>query len=142
MSILDARPGDELPPLERTVSREDLMAYAELSGDRNPLHQDDAVARAAGFEGIIAHGMFTMAHLAACLDRWVGAEGSVRRLAAQFRTPVSVGEMISAGGRVRGVDLEAGLVIVDLWVSVDRDGTTELAVRKGEAEIRLAQSAS
>jgi acyl dehydratase len=142
MSLLDAQAGDELPPFERTVSREDLVTYAELSGDRNPLHQDDAVARAAGFDGVIAHGMFTMGHLAACLDRWVGADGSVRRLAAQFRSPVSVGEVIVAGGRVRSVDREAGLVTVDLWVTVDRGGTTEPAVRKGEAEVRLAQSAS
>lgn len=138
MSLLDALPGDAIPSFERTVVRDDLVTYAELSGDRNPLHRDDAIARAAGFDGVIAHGMFTMGHLAACVDRWVGADGVVGRLSAQFRSPVFLGEAIVAGGRVRSVDREAGVVIVELWVTVEREGTTEQAVRKGEAEIRLA----
>jgi acyl dehydratase len=142
VSIRDASPGDAIPPLERTVGREDLVTYAELSGDRNPLHQDDAVARAAGFDGVIAHGMFTMGHLAACLDRWVDGGGEVVRLSAQFRSPVSLGETIVAAGRVRSVDRAAATVVAELWVTVERDGTTEHAIRKGEAEVRLAQSAS
>jgi acyl dehydratase len=142
VSLKDAVPGDAIPPLERLIGREDLVTYAELSGDRNPLHQDDAVARAAGFDGVIAHGMFTMGHLAACLDRWVDGDGEIVRLSAQFRSPVSVGETIVAGGRVRSVDRAAGTVVAELWVTVERNDTTEHAVRKGEAEIRLGQSAS
>jgi acyl dehydratase len=134
--------GTDIPALARTVVRDDLVDYAELSGDRNPLHQDEAVARAAGFDGIIAHGMFTMGHLAACLDRWIGPGATVRRLSAQFRAPVLLGEEIVAGGRVRSVDRDSGTVVVELWVTVERDGTTELAVRKGEAEVRFGQSAS
>jgi acyl dehydratase len=140
VSLREAAPGDAIPPLVRAVEREDLVTYAELSGDRNPLHQDDAVARAAGFDGVIAHGMFTMGHLAACLDRWVGDGGEVVRLSAQFRSPVSLGETIVAAGRVRAVDRDAGTIVVELWVTVERDGATEHAVRKGEAEIRLGQS--
>jgi acyl dehydratase len=135
-------PGSDIPPLSRTVARDDLIAYAELSGDRNPLHQDEAVARAAGFDGIIAHGMFTLGHLAACLDRWIGPDASVRRLSGQFRAPVFVGEEIVAGGRVKSVDGGSGTVVVELWVTVVRDGVTEHAVRRGEAEVRFAQSGS
>lgn len=142
MTVRDAAPGDAIPPLERTVRWEDLATYAELSGDRNPLHQDDAVARAAGFDGVIAHGMFTMGHLAACLDRWIDGAGEIVRLSAQFRSPVSVGESIVAAGRVRSVDPGSRTLTAELWVTVERDGMTEHAVRKGEAEIRLGQSAS
>jgi meromycolic acid (3R)-3-hydroxyacyl-[acyl-carrier protein] dehydratase HadB len=142
VSLLDARPGDEIPACSRRVTREDLGTYAELSGDRNPLHQDDAAARAAGFDGVIAHGMFTMGHLAACLDRWIGGRGVVEHISAQFRAAVSPGETIVAGGRVRDVDQAAETVLLELWVTVDRAGVTEHAVRKGEARIRLAQPAS
>ncbi|HEX6131184.1 MAG TPA: MaoC/PaaZ C-terminal domain-containing protein [Actinomycetota bacterium] len=95
---------DELPPLARTVTREDVRAYAEASGDRNPLHLDDTVARAAGFDGVIAHGMFTMGHMAACVTRWAGPGAVVERLSAQFRAPVAIGEGIVAGGRVTAVE--------------------------------------
>ena len=130
--------GDDIPSLTRVVTREDVRAYAELSGDHNPLHQDDDVARAAGFSGIIAHGMFTMAHLGACVSGWAGDPGRVQDLSAQFRAPVFVGEEIAAGGRVRSIDQENRTATLDVWVTVERGGTTEFPIRKGEAQVRLA----
>jgi acyl dehydratase len=133
----DLHPGDVLPGLARVVTREDVRAYADASGDPNPLHQDDAVARSVGFPGIIAHGMFTMGHLAACVASWAGDPGNVVRLSAQFRAPVFMDEEIVAGGRVRGLDPLTRTATLELWVTVERTGATEFAVRKGEAEVRF-----
>jgi acyl dehydratase len=133
----DVAVGDELPPLAREVTREDVRVYAEVSGDANPLHQDDEVARRAGFPGIIAHGMFTFGHLASCLVAWAGDPASITRLRASFRAPVSMGDTIVAGGRVRALDADARTAALELWVTVDREGATEYPVRKGEAEVRL-----
>jgi acyl dehydratase len=127
----------EVPALSRVVTREDVKAYAEAGGDRNPLHQDDDVARAAGFPGIIAHGMFTMGHLASCISRWAGGPDRVRRLTAQFRAPVFMGDEIVAGGRVKAVDVERHIALVECWVSVERDGATEWPIKRGEAEVLL-----
>ena len=63
--------GDDLPEL-RASSAADVKAYADAGGDQNPLHQDEAFARGVGFPGIIAHGMFTMGHIAAWW--WPGRE--------------------------------------------------------------------
>jgi acyl dehydratase len=127
----------EVPALSRVVTAEDVKAYADAGGDRNPLHQDDAVARAAGFPGIVAHGMFTMGHLAACLSRWAGGPERITRLTAQFRAPVFMGEEIVAGGRVKAVDSEHGVALVECWVSLERDGQTEWPIKRGEAEVLL-----
>jgi acyl dehydratase len=129
--------GDELPELRRVVTREDVRAYADVSGDPNPLHQDDGFARSVGFDGIIAHGMFTMAHMAACVVAWAGDAERVVAISAGFRAPVFMGDEIVAGGRVRSVDQEAGVATVDTWVTVERDGATEWPVRRGEATVRL-----
>jgi acyl dehydratase len=129
--------GDELPELKRLVTREDVRAYAEVSGDLNPLHTDDAFARSVGFDGIIAHGMFTMAHMAACVVAWAGAAERVVSISAGFRAPVRLGDEIVAGGRVRSVDPVDGLAVLETWVSVERHGTIEWPVRKGEARVRL-----
>jgi len=133
----DLEPGTELPSSSRVVTREDIRRYADVGGDRNPLHQDDDVARAAGFDGVIAHGMFTMGHMAACLVWWLGDPAPVRALRAQFRSPVFPGDEIVAGGRVRSVDEVARSATVDLWVRTSRDGVEEQPIKRGEAELRF-----
>ena len=127
----------EIPTLTRVVTAEDVRAYAEAGGDRNPLHVDDDVARAAGFPGVIAHGVFTMGHLSACLARWAGGPERIRRLEAQFRAPVFMGEEIVAGARVKAVDVERAVALLDCWVTLERDGALEWPIKRGEAEVKL-----
>jgi acyl dehydratase len=73
-----------------TVTRADLVAYAEASGDHNPIHQDEEVARSVGLPGVIAHGMYTLALAARALDAWAGGPGRVRELGCKFTKPVLV----------------------------------------------------
>ena len=130
--------GDELPRLEKVVTREDVLAYADASTDHNPLHQDDGFARSVGFPGIIAHGMFTMAHLSSCIVAWLGDPDRLERIRVQFRAPVFIGETIVAGGSVRSLDAQTRRAVLDVWVTVQRDGTTEYPIKRSEADVRLA----
>lgn len=130
--------GDPIPPLSKVIDREEVKAYADASGDQNPLHQDDEAARAAGFPGIVAHGMFTLGHLASCLVAWTGDASALARLRVQFRAPVLMGETIVAGGRVKELDADRRTATLDVWVTLQRDGSVEWPIRRGEAEIRLA----
>ena len=133
----DVSVGEQLPELRRVVTREDVKAYADAGGDRNPLHQDEAFARSVGFDGVIAHGMFTMGHMAACVVAWAGEADAVSHISAQFRATVSMGQEIIAGGRVRAVDPGARIARLELWVSSDRDGEREWPIKRGEATVRL-----
>ncbi len=74
------------------ITRADLVAYAEASGDPNPIHQDETVALAVGLPGVIAHGMFTMALAARFVDEYVGRPGQIEQLSAKFTKPVVVPE--------------------------------------------------
>ncbi len=130
--------GDELPTRRRIVTREDVRDYAEAGGDQNPVHQDDDVARAAGFPGILAHGMFTMGHLADCLSTWAGDPGAVASLSASFRAPVFMGDEIVAGGRVVAIDQDSNVATLETWVTLEREGRTEWPIKRGEARVRLA----
>jgi acyl dehydratase len=129
----DLAVGDDAFSVSRVVTRDDVKRYADASGDQNPLHQDEDFARAVGFPGIIAHGMFTMGHLARALTDWLGDPGRLKRLSVQFRAPVFMGETIVAEGRVKSLDPRARAAVLDVWVSVERNGTTEYPIRKGEA---------
>jgi acyl dehydratase len=82
--------GTDLEPRTFRVTRDDLVAYAAASGDHNPIHQDDEVARSVGLPGVIAHGMFTMALAARYVEEWVGRRGQVLTIGAKFTKPVPV----------------------------------------------------
>ena len=64
--------GDVLETLTFTVTRADLVAYADASGDHNPIHQDEDVARSVGLPGVIAHGMYTLALVGRAVAEWTG----------------------------------------------------------------------
>jgi acyl dehydratase len=138
-ALADVRVGEELPEYARLVTAAAVRAYADAGGDQNPLHQDEAVARGVGFPGIIAHGMFTMGHMAAAAVAWAGDAGAVSSVSAQFRAVVFMGDEIVAGGRVAEVDAQADTATLDLWVRVERDGEIEWPIKKGRATVRLAQ---
>ena len=64
--------GDVLETKTFTVTRADLVAYADASGDHNPIHQDEDVARSVGLPGVIAHGMYTLALVGRAVAEWTG----------------------------------------------------------------------
>ena len=116
MTALEA--GQALEPRTFTVTRADLVAYAEASGDHNPIHQDEDVARSVGLPGVIAHGMYTLALVGRAVAEWTdGAE--VVDLGAKFTSPVVVpaegGAEVVVGGTVKSV--ADGLVTLVLEVT-------------------------
>ena len=126
------------PVVAKVVKREAVKAYADASGDQNPLHQDDAFARSVGFPGIIAHGMFTMAHLTSTLTRWLGDPAALKAVEAQMRAVVFMDETIEAGGTIAGLDPETKRARLDVWVRVERNGVTEYPIKNSTAEVELA----
>jgi acyl dehydratase len=74
------------------VTRADLLAYADASGDHNPIHRDEAVARSVGLPGVIAHGMYTLALAARYVDEALGEPGRIARIGGKFIRPVVVPE--------------------------------------------------
>jgi acyl dehydratase len=130
--------GQEVFEAAKVVKREDVKAYADASGDQNPLHQDDDFARSVGFQGIIAHGMFSMAHVAKAVKDWAGTPTALRSLAVQFRAVVYMDETVVAKGKVAAIDPSTGDVTLDVWAEVERDGQRVLAIKNARAVVNLA----
>jgi len=111
--------GDEVLDAVFTVTRADLVAYADASGDQNPIHQDDAAAVAAGLPGVIAHGMYTMGLAARAVSEWAGGD-VVTDYTVRFAKPVVVpaegGAEVRVTGAVRKL-LDGGLVEINLTVT-------------------------
>ena len=106
-----------LEPRVFTVTRADLARYARASGDHNPIHQDDEVARSVGLPGVIAHGMYTMALAARSVAEWFpGAE--LVSIGCKFTNPVVVPAEGGAVVEVAGSAAESdGLTTVSLTVT-------------------------
>jgi len=82
--------GTVLPEKIVYLDRVTLKAYADASGDQNPIHQDEAFAVSVGLPNVIAHGMLTMALVGTYVTDWSGGSDSVKEFGARFIKPVIV----------------------------------------------------
>ena len=137
VSFDDVKVGDEIPVMSKLVKREEVKAYADASGDQNPIHQDENFAKMVGLPGIIAHGMFTMAHLTSTLTSWLGDPAALKVVDVQFRAVVEMDETIEAGGTITELDPDTRTAKLDVWVRLERTGVTQYPIKNSTAEVRL-----
>ena len=125
--------GERIPPLTKHVTQEQINAYAEISGDHNPIHLDPATARSVGLDGTIAHGMLSMAFLGESLTDWLAAPpqrgGWVTRLRVRFQAMVSPGDTVTCDGVLGPVT--DNVQRLDLWINNQRGER----VITGEADV-------
>ena len=135
LSRTAVRVGDEMATLSRTVTQEQISAYAEASGDLNPIHVNEEFARMVGLPGTIAHGMLDMGILAEAVARWAGGYDRVAAISCRFSKPLLPGDTITCTGRVVAVDEESGVATLDVGATSDRGDTV---LSNGRADVRLS----
>ncbi len=72
------------------ISRDSLVRYAGASGDFNPIHYRDDIAKQVGLPGVLAHGMLTMGISISPVIEWLGDPGKVVDYSVRFTKPVVV----------------------------------------------------
>jgi len=118
LSFDDLKVGDELGVHHTRLSRGDLVNYAGVAGDANPIHWDESIAKLAGLPDVIAHGMLTMGLGAGFASAWSGDPGAVTRYAVRLSAPAVVpaneGTDIEFSGKVKSLDPETrtGVLLV------------------------------
>jgi acyl dehydratase len=132
--------GDEIGPLVVAVDRARLVRYAGASGDFNPIHWNERVATAVGLDGVIAHGMLTMALAGRLVTDWAGDPGAVASFDVRFTRPVVVPDPgavdVTIAGRVADItdgDDGSRTARIDLVVTVDG----KKVLGKARATVRL-----
>jgi len=103
--------GDQLPERTYPLTRQDLVNYAGVSGDLNPIHWDDEIAKIVGLDTAIAHGMLTMGIGGGYVTSWVGDPGAVTEYNVRFTAVVPVpndgkGAELVFSGKVKSADPE------------------------------------
>jgi 3-hydroxybutyryl-CoA dehydratase len=84
-------------PVVRTLTQAQLQAYADASGDHNPIHVDEEFARGTPFGGTIAHGMLVLALIGETMheafgERWL----ATGKLKVRFKAPTRPGDTVTA----------------------------------------------
>jgi acyl dehydratase len=113
----------------------DLVRYSGASLDFNPIHHDAAAGRAAGFDGVIAHGMLSLGRVLAHVADEIGPR-QIAACRARFRAPVYLDAPVAATTNERPGGLEITVTCgstVALTVEVELgDGPASFAVPEGE----------
>jgi 3-hydroxybutyryl-CoA dehydratase len=106
--------------LVHLVSESDLDTFAALTGDRNPIHLDEAFAAQTMFKGRIAHGMLTATFISAILGTQLPGPGAVYiAQTLNFRGPVRIGDEVTATARVAELFPEKRRALLSCDCSVD-----------------------
>ncbi len=118
----------------RLVTDELIRAFAELSGDFNPIHLDEEFAKQTQFGKRIAHGMLSGAFISAVL----GYEFSERKIVylsqtMRFTAPVFIGDTVTVTATVKHIREDKGIVTLDT-ICTNQNGETLVT---GESKVMI-----
>lgn len=116
-----------------TITKDDIELFAQVSGDRNPLHMDEAFAKQTPFGQRIAHGALTASYISGILGNDLPGPGSIFvGLNMRFRRPVFIGSNVIV--RVEVTEMQQRGNRVTLKVSCNVDGKAAIS---GEAIVMV-----
>jgi 3-hydroxybutyryl-CoA dehydratase len=122
----------EVLPVARRLSQSMIDAYADASGDHNPIHVDEAFAKTTPMGGTIAHGMLVLSFLSQMMTAAFGARWlEAGSLEVRFRAPARPGDTLTA----RTTDLKEAEG--RLRYSVECVNQADEVLISGTAEVRL-----
>lgn len=122
MSILDTTIDQHLTPLVKPpITQEQLFRYSEASGDFNPIHLDEQAAQQVGLDGVIAHGMLSMAFLGQFVNQQIAAIPGARieHFKVRFLKMVRLSDTLTCLGKVKARTTNEDIsqsIAIECWV--------------------------
>src|SRR5215210_952246 len=127
--------------ISRTVTEEDVRAFADLTGDRNPVHLDDEYAAGTRFGRRIAHGMLGASLISAVLANELPGRGTVYlSQTLRFNAPVFPGDTVTARVVVKAIREDKPIVTLETFCTNQRgervvEGEAVVLAPRGEANV-------
>jgi acyl dehydratase len=120
--------------ITKTIDDTDIHAFADVTGDHNPVHVDDAFAKTTRFGRRIAHGMLTASLISSVLANKLPGEGSIYLgQTLQFVAPVFPGDEVTARVTVKEIREDKSIVKLET-ICVNQSGAV---VIRGEATVLI-----
>ena len=131
-------PGTELPTLTKgPLERIWFVRYAGASGDFNRIHVEEGFAQGAGYKGVFAHGMLTMAFMGQLLTDWLGGPAAIRSLGCRFRAIAWPEDVLTFRGRIAKSELHGEKRMLEIVLSATNQRDELIA--DGKATVALAE---
>ena len=125
--------------ITRTIEQSDIQAFADVTGDHNPVHVDESFAQTTRFGRRIAHGMLTASLISSVLANKLPGAGSIYLTQTlQFVAPVFPGDEVTARVTVKDIREPKGIVTLETICTNQRDET----VLRGEAVVLVSAVAN
>jgi len=119
--------------LVRTVDEAAIVAFAEVTGDNNPVHLDEGYAATTPFKTRIAHGMLSAGYISAVIGTKLPGPGAIyMSQQLSFRRPVKIGDEVTARATITAIDAEKARITLETVCEVGGK-----AVMTGEALIMV-----
>jgi 3-hydroxybutyryl-CoA dehydratase len=119
--------------LTKTVDERGIDAFAEVTGDNNPVHLDEAYAATTPFKTRIAHGMLSAGYISAVIGTQLPGPGAIYiSQALRFKRPVKIGDEVTATATITEIDHEKARVTLSTVCTV-----ADKPVVEGEATIMV-----
>ncbi|MQF48806.1 hypothetical protein FIM08_02755 [SAR202 cluster bacterium AC-647-N09_OGT_505m] len=110
----DVDPGDEIGPLVKEPTKEQILAYVSLSEVRMGRFTSDQAAQGEGLRGIIVPGNMSMSFVSQLLSDWAGEQGRLTKLEVNFRRMVEPGDRLQCKATITDMETVDGDNIVTL----------------------------
>jgi len=122
------------------ITAEKIDMFAEITGDYNPIHMDEAYAKTTPFGGRIAHGALSASLISAVLGNDLPGPGAVFiELNLRFRKPAMIGDEVVATAEVAEINERTGRVKMKCRCEVtDIEGNTKVLCR-GDAAVMVTK---
>jgi len=120
----------------KTVTEKDIQAFADVSGDHNPVHLDAAFAETTQFKGRIAHGMLSGAYISATIAGDLPGPGSIYiGQTMNFRRPVRIDDTVLTRVTITAIDPDKARVTLKTECLVNNKTVVE-----GEAVVMVPRA--
>ena len=117
----------------KTVKSSDVVGFAEITGDRNPIHLSEHFAANTPFKGRIAHGLYTASLISAVIGTQLPGPGAIYvSQTLRFLAPVKIGDTIDAIVEVADLNEERQRVALSCICKV-----AGIVVLEGEAVVKV-----
>jgi acyl dehydratase len=126
-----------LKKIQKIIDKADIALYADVSGDRNPIHIDEEFAANSHFGSVVAHGMLILAYVSEMLQGAFGINWlETGKLRVRFKKPAYLGNRVHTEGKILDIKSNSCHELVSCSVSlIDSDTGEEIITGKASVKI-------